>query len=487
VSFKEKINEVDEKLSNLLVEFNVGVDGGDKTLMELVNSVFDDMKKIENFAENIEIEVEAAGKNNDALDENLKNTQEVIRQIQDEINRLMNATTVKGKEALQDAFDRSEKFNSNLGQLKDVLDEVKLILKDYEDNLKNAKNLTEKAIGKFAEVSLQVNETLTEQEENEEKLSKISDLKMTDEELKNVKKLASEALEKANRVFEDAFDLLNEVSKVEMDGKLDEVNEKVEKLKNFSGKTDKSLKEFADENAKFLDDMEKTIETAEVAEERAFKLKGEIEILLEQIKQIHEYALKALADKDDLISKARHILSGLENFTLKVEKSRESARIALEKLPETIKKIGDSVAIVEKLEEKLDEETKVAIEAKEKCTKVKIQTDEVLAENDGIKLNIEQLENDFENQPEEIISNDKEQTRISDEIDRLENLESDDSKLIESTQEKVESAKSKTPETDEKVEDALKRVKKLMDNLGNLKEIDKSSLDDFGKNFGNAK
>lgn len=470
-------------MSNLLTDFNVGVDGGDKTLLELINSVFDDVQKIELLAKKIDTEVETASKNNNALDTNLDNTQEVIREIQDEITRLMNATTVTGAEALQDAFDRSEKFNTNSGQLKDVLDEMKLILKDYEEHLKNVKLQTEKAIEKFVEVSQQANETLAEQEKNEEKLSGIDDLEKSENELKNLKKLTPIALKEANKVFEDAFELLNEITKLELDVKLDEINAQIEKLNNHSEQTDKNLKEFANENAKFLENIKKTIDLAGIAEERAFKLREEIEKLFETIKNVHENALKAIADKDAVIDNAKKIYDQLNDFTLKVEKSRESARIALEKLPETIKKIEDSLKIVDKLEDKLDAEIKVALEAKEKCTKVKEQTDEILAESEDLLEKINQLDSDFENQPDDIKSNDKEQTKISDEIDRLEKEEVDESKLIESTIEKVENAKSQTTKTDEKVEDALKKVQNLIDNLANLENIDEKRLNDFGESF----
>lgn len=481
MDFKQKIKEVDEKLANLLSEFNVGVDGGDKTLFELINSVSEDVKNIENLSGEIDNELEAASKNNHALDENLDDTQEIIQEIQNEINRLLNATAVEGPEALQDAFDRSEKFNTNSGQLKDILDEAKLILKDYEENLKNAKVLTEKAIEKFAKVSQQVNETLETQQEVEGKFSGVGDLKKSESELKNLQKLSGEALEEANRVFDDAFDLLNEVTKFELVAKLDGINEKIEKLKNYSGETDKTLKEFADENAKFLDEMEKTIETAEKAEKRAFKLKDEIEILLETIKSIHEDALKSIADVEAVIDNGTKIYKILEDFTLNVEKSRENARIAFEKLPEIIKKIADTLTIVEKLEEKMDEKTKIALEKKEKFTKAKELTDEVLAENENVKKRLEQFEKDFENQPEEVLANDKEQTRISDEIEKLDKVAEEDSKLAETTKEKVETANSEMLKTDEEVEKVLKKVQQLIEDLAKVKEIGEETLDDFGK------
>lgn len=479
--FKQEIKDVDEKLANLLKEFNVGVDGGDKTLIEIINNVFEDVKNTETLSGQIENELEAADKNHNAINDNLYDTQETIQEIQKEINRLLNETTVEGPEALQDAFDRSEKFEMNSGQLKNILDEAKLILKDYEENLKNAKLLTEKAIKKLAEVDQEASETLATQEEVEEKLDGVGDLKTSEIELNNLQKLSREALQEANRVFDEAFDLLNEVTKFELVAKLEDINEKVEKLKNHSGETDKTLKEFAKENENFLDEIEKTVETAEKAEEKAFKLKEEVEALLEILKSIHKDALQSIADVEAVIDNGTKIYKSLEDFTMMVEKSRESARIALEKLPEVIKKIADTLKIVEKLEEKMDKKTKVAFDKKEKFTKAKKLTDEVLEETENVEKRLEKFEIDFENQPNELLANDKEQTKISDDIDKLEKLAEEDAKLTETTKEKVETASSKMLRTDEEVEKALKKLQQLIEELDKVEEIDEQSFYDLGK------
>lgn len=479
--FKATIKEVDAKLLKLIDEINTGVDGGDKTLFELINSVFDDVSQVEKLADEVDIEGLAARKNVEANANNLDDTQEVIRQIQDELSKLLNATTVDGPEALQDAFDRSEKFNSNSSQLKNILEEVKLILKDYEENLINAKTLTTLAIAKFTNVSSQADEAITQQKEVDHKLSETDDLKLSEDELKNLEKLVKDASEESKRVFEQAFDLLNEVTEFELNNKLNEINDKVEKLNKHSDATTMNLKDFVDENAKFLIEMEATIDAAEVAEKKAFKIQREIEELLETIKNIHADAMKAIADKDSIIDNARSILYQLEDFASKVEKSRENARFALEKIPQILKKIEDSVKIVDTLEKKLDSDTKAATETKEKCSTAKEQMDKILGESDDIRAKIKQLEIDFESFPEDIKTSDKDATKISDEIDKLERSEAEDNKLIELTKIKIEKTKSQAHKTDVEVDKALKNIQNLIDGISQVKNIDQESLDDFGK------
>lgn len=467
----------------LIIEIYAGVDGGDKNLFELINNIFDEVEQIEILADEVQLEGENADMKLKATSSNHGNVHEIIRELQENLNKLQNSTSHDGPKALQDAFDVSEKFNTKSSELKEVLNQVKQILKDYEENLINAKLLTSKAIEKFAKVSLQADETEAKQKDVEYKLIyvKTDDMKMSEDELNNLKKLVKDALEQTKLVYEDAFDLLNEVSEFELNNKLDHINDKVNRIRNHSNLTEMSLKEFADENAKFLDEMEKTIEAAEIVEAKAFKLQIEITTLLKTINDIHEDAKKAVSDTESIIENARSILSGLEDFTLKVEESRENARTALEKIPDILNKIKDSVKIVEKLENKLDNQTKAATDAKEKCSTAKEQMDEILSESEDIKSKIEELEKNFEGLPADVLSSDKEAMRIFNEVEKLEISEAEDSKLITSAQEKVEETKTKVKESDLKLEKSLDNIHSLMNDIAQIKNIDQETLDNFGK------
>ena len=459
----------------------IGVEGGDKNLFELINDVFNEVNEIEKLSDEAQIEDQNADFKIEATDKNLDETQEIIRELKEKLEKLYNSTTSEGPEALQDAFDRSEKFNTKSSELKEILGQVKQILKDYEENLINAKLLTGIAIEKFAKVSLQSDETVKLQILVDDKLNEIDDLKMSEDELNTLKKLVRDALEQTRAVYDNAFDLLNEVSAFELQNKLDDINNKVEQLNKHSDLTEMNVKKFVDENSEFLDEMEKTIEAAEAVEEKAFKLQSEINMLLKTITDIHKDAKKSIFDKDSILENARNIVNSLEDFTLKVEKSRESARMALEKIPEILQKIENSVKIVEKLENKLDNQTKMATDAKEKCSTAKEQMDEILSESEEIKSNIEQLENDFEELPADVASSDKETMKIFDEVEKLEKSEVEDGKLIESAKEKIDKTKSLAQETDKKLDNVIESVQELMDGIVKIKDIDPETLHNFGK------
>lgn len=468
-------------MTDLLDDISTGVDGGDKSLFELIRSTFDNVTKIEKLTEEVEIEQEGAIENTKALDGNLVSTQETIREIQELLNRLQNATTSEGPQALQDAFDRSEKFNAHSSELNNVLDQMKLILEGYEENLVNAKNLTSIAIEKFSVGLQQSSETIDKQKRVDDILKELEDIKLSQDELNNMKIVVNKSLAEARAVYDDSFDLLNEVTGFELTDKLENINKKIDELYKHSDATELPLEQFAKDNEKFLDEMEKTIDAAAIAEKRAFKLQAEIEELLTTINAIHDDAVKAILNKDSTIENAKNIYNSLQDFTMKVEKSRESARMALEKIPSILAQIEESVKIVEKLENNLDVQTKTATDVKQKCTTAKEQMDEILKESEKIKAKIDQLGPDIEPMQEGFSSIDKETIKLSDEFDKLEKDEADDSKLIEATKEKIENTKSKTKETDSKVDEALQTLQELSDAIVESKVIDHKSLNDFGE------
>lgn len=480
-TFKTKIKEVGDKLTHLLEEMNTGVDGGDKTLFALINSIFDSVGEIEVLAEEVEIDQEGALKNTEGLDTNLENTQETIREIQKMINRLQNATTYEGPQALQDAFDRSEKFNAHSSELRKVLDQMKLILVDYEDNLVNAKNHTSIAIEKFVEVSQQASETLDKQERVDDILEELDDIKLSKDELNSLKTIVKKSLAEAKAVHEDSFDLLSEVTEFELINKLDNMNKKIEELNRHSDATQLSLEQFDKDNAKFLDEMEKTIDAAVVFGKRAGKLHEEIKQQLKTINDIHEDAAEAISKVDSTVEDAKNIAILLEDFNLKVEMSKENARMALEKISAVRDKIAKSVKIVEKLENSLDEKTRKATDVKKKCTEAKEQMDGILETGDEIKARIKELEKNLDTMTQDNDLIDKEEIGLSNEFDKLEKREADDSKFIEETEEKIEKTKSKAKETDTKVDEAFKSLQELSDAIAQLKGIDQQSLKDFGE------
>lgn len=481
-NFTKKLMEVDKKLSVLLEEIETGLEGGDQSLIDLINQVFDDKANVERLVGESEEELKSAVDSSGKSSENMQNVHEIIRDLQEEINRLMNSTGVLGPEALADAFDRSEKSHADSEELRDILDEAKDLLEDYEENLREAKRLTTIAIEKFGEADKMLNGTMNEQKKVDDMLEVIhsGDEKPSEEELEGLKKLIADSLVKASKVNEEAFDLLDEVAKFELHSRLSEITAKVEQLNSHSDEKQAKLKDFAEENKKFLDDMEKTLEAAEVAKVKAEKIKSELDDLLKTIEGIHEDAKKAIEDNDRVIADVKAIIAELENFDLKVEKGKENARKALEKIPEILKKIQESEKIIDKLDKGLEGKVEAAKAAEAKCDDAKKKMDFVLSETGEMKKDIDALIEIAEPMIADR-STDLETARLSKEVDKLEKMLEAEDKVLEPTKKKIDEALTQVPQVDEKIEAVLRAVQALEDEANKIEPFDMARIAELGE------
>lgn len=76
--------------------------------------------------------------------------------------------------------------------------------------------------------------------------------------------------------------------------------------------------------------------------------------MLEHIRDSKELAEQAVADGDDTLKKANNTYHLLQSFQSEVQKSSESAKIALRDVPAITQQIRDTDAIIRKAEEVID-------------------------------------------------------------------------------------------------------------------------------------
>jgi hypothetical protein len=268
----------------LIIDLNTGIDAGEKTLLELINSVFEPLAKAETTAAEIEIETKNGIKVIKLSETDFEEVEDVIRKVNEEIRKLENSTSEELPKALQDAFDKSEKFQNDSKDIRKIYDAMKIILADYEGNLVNAKMLTMDAMEKFAEIDQKISETERIEKEIEQifKIFEGQKLPFVDD-LSHFRKLSQNAADEAKTVFEDAFELLNEVTIFNVENLLDAIKFKINELENYSTDGDTKLKKIVDDSTKFLDELEAKLDTAEVLEQKALNQQEEVKKKLDEI------------------------------------------------------------------------------------------------------------------------------------------------------------------------------------------------------------
>lgn len=474
-NFKEKIKEVDEKLENLILDFTDGVNQ--------LNSVLTDLAKIESLLGGIQTETESSESNINASNGKSADVKELVREIQNEMNRVLNLTAVEGPTSLQSALDRSDSLDSNSGELKSILDEAKTIILGYEINLINAKNLTKQVLAKFGELDRKIQETKSKQQELDDEMKIIGDLKATESELKNIKKLTQQSFDESNQVFEQSFEMLNEIARFELNDDRKEIDKNLERMKNFSTATVKSLESFISENSELLKEVEKTIAKAENVEERAFKIQKDVDETLQDMKKLKEDTKNAVGNKDDIMRDASRILTILNDFRLKIENDREIARRSLEKIEKITKKIGETLKALVKAEQSLKDKSKVAFKRRDENVSAKNIMDEVIEISGKIKLEIPQIQTTVDELSEDGSKNDKDSMIIGNQLDALEGRE--DSDFITLTKENVERTKQMREETDDTIDETIEKLKNTLDEVATMKTYDELDLGEFGKYFFN--
>jgi methyl-accepting chemotaxis protein len=462
---------------------NTGIEGGEHTLFDLINMVVKAVHQTEANVNHLELSIEDGSKLTKIADLEFTDVNDIIRQVQQEFNKLQNETETDFPKALQDAFDMSEKFHTETRDLKEILDKMKVTLRDYENNLLNAKDLTEQAIEKFAVTSRQIDEAAGVQNEAEKLLIEAETQKLPAEEFLNMKRLSKDALVDASVVFDDSLELLNEITMLELNSRLEDIRAYVAGLENFSTEMESDLKMFAANNENFLSEMEKTIDKADEIKLRALEQIDELLIVMEDVIAIRDMGTKALNHKDEIIKSAKAIHKTLQDFSMKVEESHENARRALEKIPEIHSQIAESVQIVGELENKVDENEKIAANAKAKCINAKNEMDEMLKESGGMKMNIDVLADDLDRVFDTIKTAGIDAEKISNEIDRLKKLEAETEVIIDAAQEKIERTNTRGKQVDENVTLSLEGIQSLVEELENFKSIDEKTLNGFGESF----
>jgi hypothetical protein len=103
------------------------------------------------------------------------------------------------------------------------------------------------------------------------------------DDLSHFRKLSQNSADEAKTVFEDAFELLNEVTIFNVENLLDAIKFKINELENYSTDGDTKLKKIVDDSTKFLDELEAKLDTAEVLEQKTLNQQEEVKKKLDEI------------------------------------------------------------------------------------------------------------------------------------------------------------------------------------------------------------
>lgn len=266
---KAKLKELDSKLSELIKDLNTGIDGGDKTLSEIINDFFKAVKEIQMIQNETNHSFNHTMLHQNEADDKFKIVKDIIDELKNQLNILQERNTVEGPEALQNAIDKSNQFNSNSSDIKTISKEMEIVGKDFENNLKDLKISTFKVNEKFEDISRIANSTVKVLDTIDKDLSGhvSKEVEIEENNYQSVKKLSADALDKANQVYDKSFDLLDEANAFELNVDLNGIKKSVNEIIEHNENSTEALKTSQKENEKFLDSLNLTLKKAKDFEE----------------------------------------------------------------------------------------------------------------------------------------------------------------------------------------------------------------------------
>lgn len=481
-NFNEKIKEVDTKLASLILELTTGT--------HQINNISIDLQKIENLLEGIETETASSQSSIEAFDRKFKDMNELIREIQDEMARINNATSYDGPSALQDASDRSETLDADTLELKSILNEAQSIIAAYEKNLINAKLLTQQTLERLGEVERKIDETKSEKSEHAEGIAKLIDIKTARAELQNAQKLTRESLDETRKVSEEAFEQFVKVEiaiatdrRFKLADKTSDISENVEEMQTLVDETMKSLNKVVEQNSDLLKEIEETIGRAKDVEEKAAEAQREVDVKLELIQRLHANSEMAIRNKNYVVDNARFILRRLDNFKFRLEDEIIMARRSMEKFERVSKKVQETMEMIEKIDEKSMRRHESATSAHDSSTTARNSALKNLISSQQLKSDAHQLKSHVNEITDEASNSDEQTTSLNIAIDKLEGRSVDDSKLIEMTRDILARTWQKVNEADEAIGDVQSKLEMMLAEVSGSRSWDDvdGELDELGE------
>jgi hypothetical protein len=126
-------------------------------------------------------------------------------------------------------LEKSENFDSGHEELKNTIENLRIFIQKFQENLENSKMYSKKKLHELSELSKLADSTIQIQEKMEKELNlDISSLyNNTLEELETISKLSTESLEKTNEVHEKALNILRDVNYLDVKENIYEVENSI--------------------------------------------------------------------------------------------------------------------------------------------------------------------------------------------------------------------------------------------------------------------
>ncbi|XP_031846744.1 laminin subunit gamma-1 isoform X2 [Nomia melanderi] len=384
--FEKELMKIQNRVKNLLSIAKQGSGSENKTLVEQLDELRDQLNEIDQISKAVDLTASEAQKTTSEGLTSINEAQKVVDKIHTNLTEAEDYLATDGATALADAKFRAEQVGQQNKQMTAIAQEARLLadqnvneamkIHDLAEQARNrtieAYNLAKKAISKYTNLTQDIRVL-----ENK--------LELLEHRMDEVKNLTSIAANKSSTVSQEAIDLLI------LDLTLPAVN--IEQLRNQVEDVNMEglrLKEQAqlllDRHGSLINEMVEKVRKSEELIERAQDQQAATAELLAELDGANEKVNDAVKRGDQTLKEAQETLKKLGEFDAEVQRERIRAQDALKNISSIEAMIVYATEQTEQAEEILRGSEDNAKYTRETAQKAQIYAEEASAKANDIRI-----------------------------------------------------------------------------------------------------
>ncbi|XP_076658555.1 laminin subunit gamma-1 isoform X1 [Halictus rubicundus] len=474
--FEEELLTIQDRVKNLLKIAKQGSGSENKTLMEQLDELRDQLNEIDQISQTVDLTASEVQKTTSEGLMSIEEAEKVLDKIHDQLNEAENYLAINGTTALNDAKFRAEQVGQQNRQMTAIAQEARgtadsnvneamkihTLAEQARNTTIEAYNLAKKAISKYS--------NLTEDIRGLE-----NKLELLEHRMNEVKNLTGIAANKSSDVSQEAIALLTlDLTLPTVDIKV--LRSQVEDVNLEGLRLKEQAQLLLDRNENLIKEMMDKLMKSEELIEKAQDQQAATAELLAELDEANEKANDAVKRGDQTLKEAQEMLKKLSEFDAEVQSERIKAHNALRDIDNIEAQIVNATQQVERAEKILLGSENSAEYTRETAKKAQTYAEDVSAKANAIRTEANKTKIEAVR-----VGNEAEKLHLR--VDTTDSMMREyeirigqDSNITTEANHKVVQAKINVTLASQQVDKALADVAEILKELDVLPEIDDADL-----------
>ncbi|KAK0177645.1 hypothetical protein PV328_001679 [Microctonus aethiopoides] len=475
--FEMELKNVEDRVKNLLQTAKAGSGSENKTLVEQLDDLRDQLNQIELVSQVVDVTAKDARITTNEGLTSIDEAENVLDKIHEQLTEAEDYLAGDGATALADAHKRAEQVGQQNQQMTEIAQEARVLADLNSNEAKKIHMLAEQARNTSLEAYNLAKKAITKYSNISEEIRDLENkLELLDDRLNEVKNLTATAIAKSATVEKEALDLLIlDLSVPTVD--ITKLQNQVDSISNDGLNIKERAQLLLVDNEQFLNELNEKIKKSEELLEKTNDQLAATAELLSEVDRANEKAQDAVKRGNQTLAEAQETLKKLGEFDDEVQKERIKAQQALRNIDEIREMVEEAI-------QKADETQIVLNGAENNAAGAWNITAEAQRNADEAGSNANVIRNDANRTRSEAwrLYNEAEklQTRveITDSIvKKYEIRVGGDSNATNDVNHQVGETRNKVTLASQQVDKALGEVAEIISELEALPEIDDADLD----------